>query len=107
LWFYLAQLQALDGKAAETATALAGPLPSILADRVTNQNQTPHEFHDLVRQDKSFDRVRQTPEFQKGDGELGFADLPASVGWAKEGGFPPPLKLRRTGRIADCGLKKS
>jgi hypothetical protein len=32
------------------------------------------------------------------------ADCLPSVGSAKEVGFPPSLKLRRTGRIADRGL---
>ena len=38
-------------------------------------------------------------------GELRIADCLPSVGPAKEGGFPPSLKLRRTGRIADFEQK--
>jgi A/G-specific adenine glycosylase len=36
---------------------------------------------------------------------VGIAHGLPSVGWAQEGGFPPPLKLRRTGRIADCPIR--
>jgi predicted Zn-dependent protease len=68
LWFYLAQLQAVDGKAAEAAAALGRAFALNPSDRVTNQNQAPANFHDLVRQDKSFDRIRQTPEYQKAMG---------------------------------------
>jgi hypothetical protein len=68
LWFYLAQLQAVDGKAAEAAAALGRAFALNSSDRVTNQNQPPANFHDLVRQDKSFDRIRQTPEYQKAMG---------------------------------------
>ena len=33
------------------------------SDRLTNQQ--PATLHEFVRQDKSFDRIRQTPEYLK------------------------------------------
>ena len=33
------------------------------SDRLTNQQ--PATLHEFVRQDKGFDRIRQTPEYQK------------------------------------------
>jgi hypothetical protein len=65
IWFYLARMEALDGKAAESATALGRSFAINSSDLVTNINQPASSFHDLVRQDKSFDGVRQAPEFQK------------------------------------------
>jgi tetratricopeptide (TPR) repeat protein len=68
LWYYLAQMQALDGKAGEAATALGKAFALNSSDLVTNQNQQTGSFHDLVRQDKSFDKVRQAAEFVKAMG---------------------------------------
>ena len=65
LWYYLAQLQAQDAKAAEAADALGKAFALNFADRVTNQNQQVTNFHDFVRQDQNFNKIRQTPEFQK------------------------------------------
>ncbi len=63
LWFYLARMQALDGKAGEAATALGKAFALNSSDRLTNQPTA--NLHDFVRQDKSFDPIRQTPEYQK------------------------------------------
>ena len=65
LWYYLAQLQAQDAKAAEAADTLGKAFALNFADRVTNQNQQVTNFHDFVRQDQNFNKIRQTPEFQK------------------------------------------
>jgi predicted Zn-dependent protease len=65
LWFYLARMQALDGKAAESAAALTKAFAINSSDMVTNPAQPPVNFHAFVRQDKSFDRIRTTPEFVK------------------------------------------
>jgi hypothetical protein len=68
LWFYLARFEALDGKAGDAAAALGRAFAINSSDRVTNANQPPSGFHDFVRQDKSFDGIRQTPEYQKAMG---------------------------------------
>jgi tetratricopeptide (TPR) repeat protein len=65
IWFYLARMEALDGKAAESAAALEKSFAINSSDLVSNANQPPTRFHDFVRDDKSFDAIRQTPEFQK------------------------------------------
>jgi tetratricopeptide (TPR) repeat protein len=69
LWFYLARLQAVDGKAAQAATALRRAFAINSADLLTNQNQQTVNLHDFVKQDQSFDKVRQTPEFQNAMGK--------------------------------------
>jgi len=66
LWFYLARLQAVEGKPGEAATALGRAFALNTSDRLTNQQ--PATLHELVRQDKSFDGIRQTPEYQKAMG---------------------------------------
>jgi predicted Zn-dependent protease len=68
LWLYLAQLRAVDGKAAGAADALGRAFALNTSDRVTNQNHQSANFHDFVRQDKSFDAIRQTPEYRKAMG---------------------------------------
>jgi predicted Zn-dependent protease len=65
IWYYLAQMEALDGKAGDAATALAKAFAINPSDLVTNVNKPPSNFHEMVRQDKSFDAIRQTPEFEK------------------------------------------
>jgi tetratricopeptide (TPR) repeat protein len=65
IWFYLARMEALDGKAAESAAALEKSFAINSSDLVSNANQPPTRFHDFVRDDKSFDAIRQTPEYQK------------------------------------------
>jgi tetratricopeptide (TPR) repeat protein len=65
IWYSLARLEALDGKAAEAAAALGKAFAINPSDQVTNANQQPANFHEMVRQDKSFDAIRQSPEFQK------------------------------------------
>jgi predicted Zn-dependent protease len=62
-WFHLARMQALDGKASEAAAALGKAFALNSSDRLTNQALT--NLHEFVRQDKSFDAIRQTPDYQK------------------------------------------
>jgi predicted Zn-dependent protease len=63
LWLALARMQALDGKAAESAAALGKAFALNSSDRLTNQPMT--NLHDFVRKDPSFDKIRQTAEYQK------------------------------------------
>ena len=62
-WFLLARMQAQDGKAGEAATALGRAFALNPSDRLTDQALA--TLHDLVRQDTGFDRIRQSPEYQK------------------------------------------
>jgi len=62
-WFHLARMQALAGKASEAAAALGKAFALNSSDRLTNQALT--NLHEFVRQDKSFDAIRQTPDYQK------------------------------------------
>jgi tetratricopeptide (TPR) repeat protein len=66
LWLALARMRALDGKAGEAAAALGRAFALNSSDRMTNQPLT--NLHDFVRRDPSFDKIRQTPEFQKAAG---------------------------------------
>lgn len=63
LWLALARMQALDGKAAESAAALGQAFALNSSDRLTNQAMT--NLHDFVRKDPSFDKIRQSAEYQK------------------------------------------
>jgi Flp pilus assembly protein TadD len=63
LWLALARMQALDGKAAESAAALGKTFALNSSDRLTNQPMT--NLHDFVLKDPSFDKIRQTAEYQK------------------------------------------
>ena len=62
-WFLLARMQAQDGKAGEAAASLDRAFVLNPSDRITNQQTA--TLHDLVRHDNGFDRIRQSPEYQK------------------------------------------
>jgi predicted Zn-dependent protease len=64
MWFHLARIQAMDGKAAESAAALAKAFALNYSDRLTNGTQI-QNLHDFVRHDNSFDHIRTTAEFEK------------------------------------------
>ncbi len=63
LWFSLARMEALEGKAGEATADLGRAFALNASDRLTNAAVT--NMHDFVRQDRSFDKIRQTPEYQK------------------------------------------
>ena len=63
-WFYLARMQALEGKAAESADSLRKAFALNTNDRVNLQGTT-MTFHEFVQKDGSFDPIRGTPEYQK------------------------------------------
>jgi cytochrome c-type biogenesis protein CcmH/NrfG len=63
-WFYLARMQALEGKAAESADSLRKAFALNTNDRVNLQGTT-LTLHEFVQKDGSFDPIRGTPEYQK------------------------------------------
>jgi len=64
MWFHLARIEAMDGKATESAAALERVFALNPSDRLTNGTQA-QNLHDLVKHDNTFERVRATPEYQK------------------------------------------
>jgi tetratricopeptide (TPR) repeat protein len=64
-WYYLARMQALEGKAADAAASLDKAFALNPADRMEMQGNTPTNFHEFVQQDRYFEKIRATPEYQK------------------------------------------
>jgi tetratricopeptide (TPR) repeat protein len=63
-WFYLARMQAYEGKAADAAASLGKAFGLNPADRVDMQGVAVTNFHEFVQKDPYFDKIRLTPDYQ-------------------------------------------
>ena len=62
-WYYLSRMQALEGKPGDAVASLTKAFALNPSDRVMNDKTT--NFHDFVRLDPYFERIRATPQFQQ------------------------------------------